>query len=300
MKQYLAIGIALFTLNACSLPQSANTGPLEHWDNYSEQGISSKDIQSNQGLVVFYREANIDGPAVNIYINGDYQASLLDNGFSAVALCANQNLLTSSLSTNTKGGNRTHGIKFISPSKQITYIKVKQVKNSVPVFEFVKPEVAINELKAVKMQTQTLSRVKQLDCETNGYALISTSINSNIAFPLNKHNYNDLSVAGKQDIQAFISEIKALNQKAISKIVVNGYTDPVGAETYNQTLSEKRATAVSDALKQEGVDLPIVAIGYGEKELIVDSCAAESRNKAERNECNLPNRRVEIVVYGQE
>ncbi|MGR3808584.1 OmpA family protein [Pasteurella testudinis] len=301
MKQYLAIAIAFFTLSACSLPQRGENQPIESWNNKVSATISTQEVTSNQGLVVFYRPANIDGPAVNVYINGDYQTSLLENGFSAIALCADQNFFSSSLSTNQKGGNRTQGVKFISPSKQITYIKVKQVRKGIPVFEFVKPEVATTELAGLQMQAQTLSRVKQQDCSTTDYALLATQVNSNIAFPLNKHGYSDLSAAGQQDIQQFAQTIKNLNQQAVSRVVVNGYTDPEGSEVYNQKLSEKRATTVSNALKQEGVNLPVVVVGYGEKALVVDSCAADfPNNKVARNECNLPNRRVEVVVYGQE
>lgn len=301
MKQYLAIFAAAVTLSACSLPNSSGKNqPLEQWTNYSSEAISTENLALNKGLVVFYRQDNIAAPAVNIYINGDYQASLLDNGFSTIALCADQNFLSASLSSSKEGGNRTKGMKFISPSLDITYIKVKQVRNGTPIFEFVKPSVAISELDALQMQTQTLSRVKQQRCNDQEYALFATTIDTQIAFPLNKHNYSDLISAGKIEVQEFAKKIKGVNQQIISKVVVNGHADPEGAAAYNQKLSEKRANTISDTLKLENIDLPVVAIGSGENELVVADCAVVHRNnKSARNECNLPNRRVDIVVYGQ-
>lgn len=300
MKQYLAVFAAVATLSACSLPHNGVNQPLEQWTNYSADTISTEHLTANQGLVVFYRQDNITAPAVNIYINGDYQTSLLENGFSAIELCADQNFLSTSLSSNTKGGNRTKGMNFISTSQEITYIKVKQVRNGAPILEFVKPSVATAELSALQKQTQTLSRVKQQNCG-NEYALFATTIDTQIAFPLNKHGYNDLLPAGKAEIQEFAEKINSVSRESISKVVVNGHTDPEGSAAYNQKLSEKRADTVSNILKAGDAELPVVALGSGENQLVVTDCATEYRNnKAARNECNLPNRRVDIVVYGQQ
>ncbi|MGV6989601.1 OmpA family protein [Testudinibacter sp. P80/BLE/0925] len=300
MKQYLAVFAAAVTLNACSLPQGGIHQPLEKWVNNDAATVSSQNLASNQGLVVFYRQDHIATPAVNIYINGDYQASLLENGFSTIALCADQHFFSASLSRNDETGNRTKGIKFIAPSQDVTYIKVKQVRNGNPIFEFVKPSIATDELAALQRQTQTLSRVKQQSCNSNEYALFATTIDTQIAFPLDKHGYSDLLPAGRSEVQEFVTKIKNVNQQLISKVVVNGHTDPEGSAAYNQRLSEKRADTISNIFRTESADLPIVTIGSGENELVVKDCAIEYRhNKAAKTECNLPNRRVDIVVYGQ-
>ena len=58
-----------------------------------------------------------------------------------------------------------------------------------------------------------------------------------------------------------------LNQYPQTAIRVEGHTDATGSEAYNQTLSERRAQAVSNALIQQGV-LParIRTFGYGESQ----------------------------------
>lgn len=73
-------------------------------------------------------------------------------------------------------------------------------------------------------------------------------------------------------------------------IEVGGYTDNVGGDDMNQTLSENRAGAVRDYLVQQGVGAPSVsAKGFGNTLPV-----ASNDNSAGRQE----NRRVELVVSG--
>jgi outer membrane protein OmpA-like peptidoglycan-associated protein len=73
-------------------------------------------------------------------------------------------------------------------------------------------------------------------------------------------------------------------------IAVGGYTDNVGGDDMNQTLSENRAGAVRDYLVQQGVGAQSVsAQGFGNSLPV-----ASNDNSAGRQE----NRRVELVVSG--
>jgi outer membrane protein OmpA-like peptidoglycan-associated protein len=74
-----------------------------------------------------------------------------------------------------------------------------------------------------------------------------------------------------------------LNKYSQTMIRVEGYTDSKGSEAYNQTLSEKRAMAVKNALTQRGVNPDrIQTVGYGESQPISSNDAV--------------NRRVNIVI----
>jgi outer membrane protein OmpA-like peptidoglycan-associated protein len=75
------------------------------------------------------------------------------------------------------------------------------------------------------------------------------------------------------------------------EIAVGGYTDNVGDDAMNQTLSENRATSVRNYLVQEGVTANSVnAMGFGNS-----SPVATNNNAAGRQQ----NRRVELVVSGE-
>lgn len=74
------------------------------------------------------------------------------------------------------------------------------------------------------------------------------------------------------------------------KMQVEGYTDNIGSEEYNQKLSEERAGAVRDYLVTEGVtDGNISSQGLGKTRPIADNATNSGRAQ---------NRRVEMVVSG--
>ncbi len=74
------------------------------------------------------------------------------------------------------------------------------------------------------------------------------------------------------------------------KLAVEGYTDSVGSDEYNMTLSEKRADAVRDYLVAQGLsDSGITAQGFGKADPVATN---------DTNEGRALNRRVQLVVSG--
>ena len=80
-----------------------------------------------------------------------------------------------------------------------------------------------------------------------------------------------------------------MSQYPATTTVVEGHTDSVGTDAYNQGLSERRANAVRDVLvNQYGVGGDRVSsVGYGESRPVADNATAEGR---------AINRRVEAEV----
>jgi len=71
---------------------------------------------------------------------------------------------------------------------------------------------------------------------------------------------------------------------------VEGHTDSIGSEEYNQSLSERRAQAVRDYLVQQGTAAgAIVARGLGMSEPVATNDTTEGRQQ---------NRRVELILSG--
>jgi outer membrane protein OmpA-like peptidoglycan-associated protein len=74
------------------------------------------------------------------------------------------------------------------------------------------------------------------------------------------------------------------------KVQVEGYTDSVGGDAYNQKLSENRANAVQTFLVSNGVPAAnVTAAGYGKADPVADNSTAAGRAQ---------NRRVNLVVSG--
>ena len=74
------------------------------------------------------------------------------------------------------------------------------------------------------------------------------------------------------------------------RLDVEGHTDSVGGDEYNQRLSEQRGGAVRDYLTQAGMAASsVTAKGLGETQPVASNDSAKGRQQ---------NRRVELVISG--
>jgi outer membrane protein OmpA-like peptidoglycan-associated protein len=79
-----------------------------------------------------------------------------------------------------------------------------------------------------------------------------------------------------------------LNEYDRTLVVVSGHTDSDGAADYNQSLSQQRASAVSNYLQNQGVNqVRLETIGFGERQPIASNDSAAGKQA---------NRRVEITL----
>ena len=75
------------------------------------------------------------------------------------------------------------------------------------------------------------------------------------------------------------------------KIEVEGHTDSVGSDQYNQALSERRADSVRSYLVSQHIDpQSVTAVGLGEGHPVASNDTSAGRQQ---------NRRVELVVSGE-
>lgn len=77
-----------------------------------------------------------------------------------------------------------------------------------------------------------------------------------------------------------------------TNLLIAGHTDSVGTNSYNQTLSQRRAQAAASYLSAQGVSAArINAVGMGENEPKVSNDTETGRAQ---------NRRVEVAIYASE
>lgn len=75
------------------------------------------------------------------------------------------------------------------------------------------------------------------------------------------------------------------------KVAVEGHTDSVGSDEFNQRLSEQRANSVRQYLVQSGFPAELItSAGFGKTRPVADNSTAEGRQR---------NRRVELIVSGE-
>lgn len=108
------------------------------------------------------------------------------------------------------------------------------------------------------------------------------TIASDVLFEFGKSEISDES---KKIIEDTIQDIP---QGA--SVTVDGYTDSIGDDATNQTLSEDRANAVKDVIMAKRSDLKVTAQGHGESDPVADNGTADKDNPEGRAK----NRRVEL------
>ena len=84
-----------------------------------------------------------------------------------------------------------------------------------------------------------------------------------------------------------------LKDSKAPKVQVQGHTDSISDDASNQTLSEQRAKAVTDALTSNGVTATIESVGYGETR---PAAPNENSDGSDNPAGRRLNRRVEIFV----
>ncbi len=97
------------------------------------------------------------------------------------------------------------------------------------------------------------------------------------------------SSAIRPDAENTLGEVVAVLESYPGRTVrVEGHTDSIASEEYNQKLSEERAASVAAWLAAHGIERDrLVTVGWGERRPIADNSTAAGRQR---------NRRVEIII----
>jgi OOP family OmpA-OmpF porin len=115
--------------------------------------------------------------------------------------------------------------------------------------------------------------------------LARLSDKSNVMFEFNSAV---LTPAAQQELDKVLGMIREFDQ--IDGIEIVGHTDSSGPDSYNQTLSERRAASVKQLLESRGVGSSAVSVrGEGESSPVADNGTRDGRAR---------NRRVDILISG--
>jgi outer membrane protein OmpA-like peptidoglycan-associated protein len=124
------------------------------------------------------------------------------------------------------------------------------------------------------------------------------SLQADALFKFGKSAAADLLPAGRQRLDELAARIGQLGADAVTKITITGHADRLGLDALNQVLSRQRAESVQQYLASKGVPAGLLqASARGETQPVVH-CKGE-KPTPKLKACLAPNRRVEVVVYGQ-
>ncbi len=129
---------------------------------------------------------------------------------------------------------------------------------------------------------ESLNKIAQVKEEARGMVI---TLSGQVLFVTGK---SELLPAAQDQLEQVAKALK--DQGEIKPMVVEGYTDSVGSDSNNLTLSKNRAEAVRSFLVSKGIPSEkITSVGKGKANPVASNDTADGRAN---------NRRVEIVVSG--
>lgn len=184
-----------------------------------------------------------------------------------------------------KGAGRKRAMRSISfedfkkrvrqNAKKGVYKDLKPVPGKVPVKPAVTPDTVV---------AQAAPPVREPAPPPEQPVLKSDSLITlgELLFETNSHRLSQQHFAGLDSLAAFLVVHPQL------EIRITGHTDNTGAERHNVALSTRRAEAVAEYLREQGVNFDTISFeGMGSSAPIADNRSSEGRKK---------NRRVEVLI----
>jgi hypothetical protein len=144
----------------------SSTGIIEKWNNFSDTDIK-KPYKGLSSVVVFRPLNSVEGPAVNIYIDGEYQASLLAGAYTQTSFCPGTHRFSiayTNVLTKYKAKVKT-GQKSTFRPNEITYYQVDQDSKQKLRIKALSEENALAFIRKLPpRQRHTISRLNKREC----------------------------------------------------------------------------------------------------------------------------------------
>jgi len=130
------------------------------------------------------------------------------------------------------------------------------------------------------------SALKDLSAKTSGTE-VRIELSSDVLFDFDK---DTLRAEAAPTLKKVVTVIQSYPGASTT---IEGHSDSVGADAYNQRLSERRASSVQQWLQANGVTGSMSAKGWGESKPVVPNTNPDGSDNPQNRQ---KNRRVEIVV----
>jgi OOP family OmpA-OmpF porin len=279
-------------------------------DSFGEPYTTAMAANAAQTRVYVYRSSQVPNEApVNLYLNGQYHASLLRGGFTEFCAAAGAVNIKAAMDD----AARLHlskldaGQRLPLTAGQTLFLKVDESK--LPSLLLVSGTEAQtkSEMLNTRRQIHTISRAKAaINCDEPAPVVAKPEPKTKTQVPREYALETDaLFEFGKAEIRASgFNAIEALVQRlrqdfsSVERVRVVGYTDPIGSPTFNKKLSKARADVVARQISSHNLHLErgIQAEGRGSIELVKIGC--RNTPTPENKLCHAPNRRVMVVITG--
>lgn len=139
---------------------------IEEWTNFSDTDI--KEPSKGLSSVVIFRPLNsVEGPAVNIYIDGEYQSSLLAGAYTQTSFCPGTHRFSIAYTNVLKKykAKVKAGQKSTFRANEITYYQVEQDSKQKLKVKALSEENALALIRKLPpRQRHTISRLNKREC----------------------------------------------------------------------------------------------------------------------------------------
>jgi OmpA-OmpF porin, OOP family len=115
------------------------------------------------------------------------------------------------------------------------------------------------------------------------------TLQGDATFRFDRSDLGGMLPEGKAKLSQLIRDLKQADD--VTAIHIEGYSDRLGNDRYNRSLSERRAQTAKRYLQNGGVQVPISARGLGKENPVVQ---CNNRDHQALIDCLAPNRRVEL------
>lgn len=280
-------------------------------DAFGELFTTALAAPVNQTRVFVFRNNQApNSKPVNIYLNGQYHASLLRGGFSE--FCAAPGFVN--IKAALDDASRLHTSKLDAGQRlelkagQTIFLKVDESTSPAIGLLSGTAAQAKADIEGTRRQIHTISRAKAaLTCgQPAAVAAVAQPAAPKPPVPREYALETDaLFEFGKAEIRASgYNAIESLVQRllqdfsSVERIRVVGYTDPIGSAAFNKKLSQQRADVVARQIASRNIPIErgIEAEGRGSIELVKTGCG--NSPTPENKLCHAPNRRVMVVITG--
>lgn len=305
MAKVIFSGLFLASFANVAFAQAAN----DHTkiEPFGQPYAVAQAVPAKQARVFVYRDsrAAINLP-VNIYLNGQYHASLLSGGFTEFCAAPGQVVVKTAVNDAQRLhlSKRDGGQKLPLAQGQTLFLKVAETASTVNGVVSGTQAQTQDDLLKTRRQIHTISRAQAaIACDETAVAAVQApdegpqreyALEADALFEFGKA---ELRASGFNAIEILIQKVRQ-DFSSVERIRVVGYTDPIGSTALNKKLSQARAEVVAKQIsaRQVQVTSGIQTEGRGSIELAKTGCGITPT--PENIRCHAPNRRVMVVIIG--
>jgi OOP family OmpA-OmpF porin len=309
VAQALLGGLALACLAQTASAQTSAT--RVNIDAFGEAFTTALTAPAAQTRVFVYRNNQAASALpINIYLNGQYHASLLRGGFTEFCAAPGSVNIKAALDDATKlhTSKLDAGQRLDLKAGQTVYLKVDESKP--PAVNLLSGTAAQTkeDLQATRRQIHTISRAKAaVTCAEPAPVVVAPppptprppvpreyALETDALFEFGKA---EIRASGYNAIESLMQRLQQ-DFSSVERIRVVGYTDPIGSAAFNKKLSQDRANVVARQIASRNLPIEkgIEAEGRGPIELVKTGCG--NTPTPENKICHAPNRRVMVVITG--